>query len=274
MLTGKALIEDVNCWSGPANSLAFWWLGQASFIIKLGGRVVYIDPYLSADPRRRTPPLLRLDEATNADLVVCSHNHTDHIDPGALPGIATASPCAVIVVPKAVEAQVVKLGIASERIVGLNDAQTWDNKGLTVTAIKAKHEFFDPTAEGNYPYLSYVICAGNVCVYHAGDTLVYDGLIGSLRLFGLTVAFVPINGRDAERYKAGCIGNMTYQEAVDFVGELEPRLAVPMHYEMFAHNSQDPQLFVDYLHAKYPQVKSWAGLPGQRVEVRSQPEEI
>ena len=95
----------------------------------------------------------------------------------------------------------------------------------------------------------------------------YDGLVHSLQRLRLTVAFVPINGRDARRYQVGCLGNMTYQEAVDLVGELAPRLAVPMHYDMFAHNSEDPKKFVEYLQAKYPSLACWAGLPGERVEV-------
>ena len=267
MPTGNALIEEVDNWSRGPEYLAFWWLGQASVIVKLAGKIIYIDPYLSPEAGRLTPPLLRPDQVTNADLVLCSHDHGDHIDPGSLPGIAAASPQTIFVVPEPTVQRVVALGIDIPRIQGMNDAQTFNAAPLSVTAIKAKHEFFDRTPEGNYQYLGYVLSAGNTYLYHSGDTLTYDGLLGSLGNYDLSVAFVPINGRDAQRYQAGCLGNMTYQEAVDLVGELAPRLAVPMHYDMFANNSEDPGRFLEYLNAKYPKVNAWVGSPGQRVEV-------
>ena len=67
--------------------------------------------------------------------------------------------------------------------------------------------------------------------------------------------FPPINGRDAERLRDNCIGNMTYQEAADLVGVLKPGLAVPGHYDMFAFNGEDPRKFVDYVEIKYPEQK-------------------
>ena len=106
-----------------------------------------------------------------------------------------------------------------------------------------------------------------VSAYFAGDTVNYEGLLTRLQEMGPDVVFLPINGRDAERYRRGCIGNLTYQEAVDLAGELAPRLAVPVHYDMFAANSEDPRKFVDYLEAKYPGVRSWVGEHGERVEV-------
>jgi L-ascorbate metabolism protein UlaG (beta-lactamase superfamily) len=110
-----------------------------------------------------------------------------------------------------------------------------------------------------------------VCLYHSGDTLVYEGLLTTLRRWKLDAAFLPINGRDAERYLSGCIGNMTYQEAADLAGELEVGLAVPTHWDMFVHNSEDPAKFVDFLAAKYPRVRSWAGKAGERATISATP---
>ena len=62
---------------------------------------------------------------------------------------------------------------------------------------------------------------------------------------------LPINGRDAERYRNNCIGNMTYQEAADLAGEVGPRIVIPGHWDMFADNSADPKAFADYLNVKY-----------------------
>lgn len=267
MKSGRALIDDIDNWPDVEDRLAFWWLGQASVIVKMCGRTVYVDPYLSPDEKRQTPPALSPDQVTNADLVLCTHDHADHIDPGAVGGIARASPRAIFVAPDLCRQRLVDLGVPAERIVGLNADESRSFDAVSVTAIKAKHEFFDRTEGGSYPYLGYVIQCESMCVYHSGDTVNYDGLLTRLQDVPIDVAFLPINGRDGARYRAGCIGNLTYQEAVDLAGELRPGLAVPIHYDMFASNSEDPQRFVDYLEVKFPGVASWVGPAGKRVEI-------
>ena len=269
MTTGQGLIDEVDRWSGGPGRVALWRLGQAGVIVKLGGHVVYIDPYLSPSDRRLVPPLVEPAQVTHADGVLCTHDHGDHIDPGALPGIAAASPQAVVVVPRTARQKVADMGIATDRVRGVSAGDVVRIGPVGVTAVKAKHEFFDPTPDGDYPYLGYVVQAGEGCVYHAGDTLVYEGLVSALEPFRLTVALLPINGRDGKRYASGCIGNMTFQEAVDLAGELRARLVVPIHHDMFAHNGADPQEFVDYLHAKCPDVACAVPEPGDRTEVRA-----
>lgn len=269
MVREDELINQVVAWSGAGARAAFWWLGQASVVLKIKNKVIYIDPYLHPHELRLVPPLLKPAQVTNADLVLCTHDHEDHLDHWALPGIAAASGQAVFVVPAPSRRTVIDLGIDSARVVGLNAEQKHQAGGITITAVKAKHEFFDQSEDGAFPYLGYVIQTDDVSVYHAGDTLVYDGLALRLMECGkLTLMFLPINGRDAARYRMGCLGNMTYQEAVDLAGELRPQLVVPMHYDMFAFNSEDPKKFADYLEVKYPGAHSWVGLPGARVEVQ------
>ena len=55
----------------------------------------------------------------------------------------------------------------------------------------------------------------------------------------------------ADELKRNCIGNMTYQEAADFAGEVMPKIVIPGHWDMFAHNSADPKEFEDYINIKY-----------------------
>ena len=73
-----------------------------------------------------------------------------------------------------------------------------------------------------------------------------------LQAFGpIDAALLPINGRDGARYRRDCIGNMTFQEAVDLAGELRAGLVIPGHWDMFADNPGNPRAFADYLDAKY-----------------------
>ena len=263
-LSHERLIAEISSTELVHGKAAFWWLGQLSFVVKVGSTVIYLDPYLAENPARRTPPLLRPEEVTNASLCTGSHDHSDHIDPEALPGIAEASPGCKFVVPNPHVDRVTALGCHPESVIGLRPDETAVVAGVKVTAVKAKHETFGETDLG-FPHLGYILEGADVCFYHAGDTLVYEGLVTTLSQYALDAMFLPINGRDARRFRSGCLGNMTYQEAVDLAGDVQPHLVVPAHYDMFANNAADPEEFADYLDARYPGLPCWIGPPGRKV---------
>jgi len=257
MLIGNELVADVDAADVKPGQVAFWWLGQHSFILKLGGSVLYIDPYLTAKPARLVPPMVSPAQMAHADIVVGTHDHGDHIDRKFWPDIASETD-ATFIVPDLVRDSVIEeQGIAPKRILGLDDGISLDVKGIKITGVAAAHEFLDQDPEtGRYPFLGVVIEANGAKVYHAGDTVKYEGLETRVKKhMPIDLALLPINGRDAQRLSTGTIGNMTYQEAVDLAGATEPRLAVPTHYDMFAHNQEDPQSFVDYANVKFPQLK-------------------
>jgi L-ascorbate metabolism protein UlaG (beta-lactamase superfamily) len=94
-------------------------------------------------------------------------------------------------------------------------------------------------------HLGYVIRRGPFALYHAGDTVPYDGMAERVRAAagpgGIDVALLPINGRAPERRVAG---NLTGEEAAAPAHELGARLAVPMHFDMFPFNTEPPDAFV------------------------------
>ena len=263
-LQGQLLIEEIDTTEPQDGRLAFWWMGQNSFVYKGGGKIIYIDPYLAPSSSRQTPPLLEPSQITHADLVLCTHDHGDHIDPRAIPGIAEAAPNARFVVPRPARERMLSLGVSEERLTLLGNDESCDWEGVQVHGIKACHEFFDEDPVLGFPYMSYVVQLNGVTFYYAGDNMVYEGLLTALSNWEFDALFLPINGRDARRFRGNCLGNMTFQEAVDLAGSLKPGLAVPMHYDMFAGNSEDPAEFVDYLEAKYPGIPSWVGPAGQK----------
>jgi L-ascorbate metabolism protein UlaG (beta-lactamase superfamily) len=252
---GETLLADVQRRRIPEKALGLWWLGQASFIVRGADVTVYVDPYLNPSPRRIVPPPFRPEHVTNADVVLCTHDHGDHIDPTALPGIAGASPRATIVVPGVARDKVIGMGVAADRVVVPPvDARITYGK-LTVTAIPAAHEELDYSPERGYPYLGYILELNGVRLYHAGDCTMYDGLSERLKVHRPDVVLLPINGHDWKRTRQGIIGNMTYREAADLAAEVGADLAIPMHYGMFAHNTEPPGHFVNYMLDWYPTQK-------------------
>jgi L-ascorbate 6-phosphate lactonase len=269
MKTGTQLITAIEACTPAEGHFAFWWLGQQSFVIKLAGKTCYFDLFLSPLERRRVTPMLAPSDVTQADYVFGSHDHADHIDRSVWPAIAAASPHALFVVPSLLLPELAcDLDIPLRRFIGVDGDDTIDAGPIRITGIPAAHEFLDrDEATGRYPYLGYVVEGGGVTLYHAGDTCLYEGLHARLRRWKLDAAFLPINGRDARRLAANCIGNMTYQEAADLAGSLAPRLTLPTHYDMFAMNSEDPDLFMEYMKVKYPDLKAVLCEYGEGVQV-------
>lgn len=265
LLQGRELIDDIGAANPPAGSVAFWWLGQNGFAFSGGGTRLFVDLYLKSDPRRATPVPFQPEELTIADLILGTHDHSDHVDRTALPGVMAASPLAKLVVSRVVAARLVGEGYPSERVVGLDHEEQIDIAGARITAIRSAHEFFDRDPELGYPHLGFVVRMNGVTFYHAGDGVPWEGLVSAVRAHKPDIVFVPINGRDGERYRRNVLGNFTFQEAVDFCGAVKPRLAVPMHYDMFPGNQERVERFTDYLSAKYPDIPFWAGRVGERV---------
>jgi len=135
--------------------------------------------------------------------------------------------------------------------------------------VPAAHEFLEKDPDsGFHACIGYVIEGNGICIYHAGDTCIYEGMHAILRRWKFDLAFLPINGRDAKRYANGIIGNMTYQEAADLAGCLRPGLTVPAHFEMFAANLEDPQLFLEYMKVKHGALPTTIPRHGECVVVR------
>ena len=250
----NAFLQSVRETPAPQGTAVLWWLGQMGLLIKMGDTVLCVDYYASESTDRQTPPPIPADEVAGIDAFLGTHDHLDHIDHGAWRRWAAQCPDAAFVFPALHRAAVLADGVRPERAVGLTEGGSCRIGGVTVRAIAAAHEFLSPDPEtGFFPCLQYIIEGSGIRIYHAGDTLRYEGMLPKLQAFGpVDAALLPINGRDGARYRRGCIGNMTFQEAADLAGALEARLAIPGHWDMFADNPGDPTAFADYLDAKYP----------------------
>ncbi len=229
------------------------WLGQMGLMIQCENTTLCIDYYASPDESRRTPPPVPAGDLQGIDVFLGTHDHLDHIDHDSWKIWAKTNPDAKFIFPRNHMESVLADGVKPDNAVGLNAGESYLVGDVTVHAIAASHEFLDKDpATGLYPYLQYIVEWNGIKIHHAGDTVRYEGMLPAIKAFGdIDVELLPINGRDAKRYLADCIGNMTYQEAVDLAGEVSPKLVIPGHWDMFTDNSADPHEFEDYLHAKY-----------------------
>jgi L-ascorbate 6-phosphate lactonase len=255
-LTGSDFIASSNKLNVPAGGLGFWWLGQGSAVIKMGGQVIWLDPYLDPDleargsSRRLMEPPVAPEEVTNAMVILLTHDHRDHIDPASLPGIAEASPDAAIIAPNPHLKRVTDLVGRSDRNRFVRAGDRIHVGELRITAIASAHERLDEdTALGN-PYLGYILQVDGLTMYCSGDTVPYDGLVDTLMEHDIDIAMLPINGRDYFRTRSGIIGNMDSREAAEIAQMCRFDTLIPVHWGMFAGNTVPPGTVVSYAAAR------------------------
>src|SRR5262249_42734949 len=194
--------------------------------------VLYVDPLLSEAPGRLVPSLFYGSQVTNAGLVLCTHAHTGHLDPDAVPQILASSPRAKLVIPKSAADHAHSIGVSYHRMVTTNSDLRVEYLDDRIYAVPSAHEQLDWTPLGGYPYLGYLIRFGGQTIYHAGDSLRYDGLAERLRPYNVTVALLPINGRAPGRR-----ANFAIQEAAQLAEDIGARWLAPMHYGMFPQSA-------------------------------------
>lgn len=233
------------------------WLGQAGFVMSAGGRRVVVDPYLSDSLERKyrgtptphermAPPPATAEGLGLVDLVLVTHRHTDHMDPGTLAPLAAANPRARFVVPASCLGEAARRAAADEdRFVGVDagDAvEPWP--GLSVSAVRAAHETLERDAEGRHLFLGYVLTfalpGGRVALFHSGDTVPFDGQAEEVARFRPDVALLPVNGRSAALLARGVPGNLTLDEAVRLGEAVGAGAVVAHHHGLFSFNTCDP----------------------------------
>lgn len=232
-------IQDLTVESGH---LAVFWLGGAGFAFKTsGGKIVYVDPYLSdaldrfySWKRLSISPIPFPPSEVVADLVLVTHAHEDHLDPDAIPDIARASQ-AVFAGPIMCVEAMQKWEIPSDRVVELNRGQSQTIIGVPVSAVLAHH--VSPAGAQTPDAVGYVLDLEGVVVYHTGDSLYHPDL-QAVKARPPDILLVCINGQ---------YGNMNPEEAARLTHEIEPAVVIPMHWGLVAENTANPADFVKAL---------------------------
>ncbi|MGZ5319193.1 MAG: MBL fold metallo-hydrolase, partial [Actinomycetota bacterium] len=114
--------------------------------------------------------------------------------------------------------------------------------------------FGESLSGGLVRFLGYVVDAGDVRLYHAGDTIHYKGMETMLGGLEIDLAMLPINGRDPEREARGIVGNLSEREAAWLAKEIGAGVVVPMHYDLFARNRGYPAHLVESIERDHPGV--------------------
>src|SRR5690348_9927532 len=115
------LMERVKETRVPAGQVHMYWLYQAGFIFKTSrGTVIIVDPYLSDSVRRlyggrRAVPAPIQAERVQADAILITHWHEDHLDSDSIVPLSEASD-AIFIGPPSCTLRITGRGIGRQRV--------------------------------------------------------------------------------------------------------------------------------------------------------------
>jgi L-ascorbate metabolism protein UlaG (beta-lactamase superfamily) len=175
---------------------------HASTLIEAGGNTIYLDPAKPAN----------LTGLPQADLILLTDIHGDHMDPGSIAAISKPS-TQIMAAPAVLKTVTTATAIAN------GETKTW--KDWTIEAIPAYNltrgpapgKLYHDKGRGN----GYVLTYGGKRFYFSGDT---EGTPEMRALKNIDVAFVCMN----------LPYTMPPEEAAEAVKAFHPKVVIPYHY--------------------------------------------
>ena len=181
-------------------------------------KTIYIDPF-------------KIDRNYNdADIIFITHDHYDHYSEEDIDKVINEN--TVIVIPEELLTKVLKKGINKEAIVTVEPNKKYMVQGIKFETIPAYNinKTFHPKEND---WVGYVIELNDIRYYIAGDTDITE----ENKRVKCDVAFVPVGGTYT----------MDFKEAEQLINEMQPKVAVPIHYGSVVGTKQDAEEFIKLL---------------------------
>jgi L-ascorbate metabolism protein UlaG (beta-lactamase superfamily) len=189
-----------------AGDLEMFFIGHGTLMFKFNDLVIHIDPVLREADYTRLP---------DADLILITHQHGDHLDPKAIDELLKTGTSVVMT-----ETCLEQLG--DFKAVVMKNGEVATLKGIEIRAIPAYNvvnkrpdgQAFHPKGEGN----GYILTFGDTHVLIGGDT---ENIPEYKELdVRIDVAFLPMN----------LPYTMTPAMVADAARDLQPGILYPYHF--------------------------------------------
>ena len=196
------------------------FVGHSTVRMQSGGAVLVSDPVLRSRVAflRSTAVHPPAAAASPVAVAVVSHLHRDHCDLASLRSLGAGL---TLVVPIGTETFFTDHGFT--RVVALDVGESSQVAGFAVTATEAEHDGRRGRTGAYRRASGYVIEAGGVRVYFAGDTDLFDAMA---ELNRPDVALLPVWGWG----RTIGPGHLDPERAAQAVDVIRPRVAVPIHW--------------------------------------------
>jgi L-ascorbate metabolism protein UlaG (beta-lactamase superfamily) len=192
-------------------------------------------------------PCPLMAEEANADLLVCTHEHPDHMDTDALSALARHTRTHFAGPIKRFK-EFEKNGIPPERCRLLEEGQKLTFGGVEVIRVYADHGEYARDA------LGIVFNFDDIEVYHTGDTAYRPEQFAPVVDMQPDILIPCINGK---------FGNMDAREAALATRLIAPQVVIPSHFWMFIEQNGDPGGFLEHCKELAPQARALLMSPGE-----------
>lgn len=182
-------------------------------------KTIYIDPF-------------KIDKNYNdADIVFITHDHYDHYSEEDIDKVINEN--TIIIIPEELLTKLLRKGINKNAIITVEPNEKYMVQGIKFETIPAynTNKIFHPKENG---WVGYIITLDDIRYYIAGDTDITE----ENRKVKCDVAFVPVGGTYT----------MDFKEAAQLINEIQPKIAVPIHYGSVVGTKQDATDFIKLLH--------------------------
>ena len=183
-------------------------------------KVIYIDPF-------------KIDKSYNdADIVFITHDHFDHYSEEDIDKVINEN--TTIIIPEELLTKILRKGINKNAVITVESNKEYMVQGIKFETIPAynTNKTFHPKEND---WVGYIITLDDIRYYIAGDTDITE----ENRKVKCDVAFVPVGGTYT----------MDFKEAAQLINEIQPKIAVPIHYGSVVGTKQDATDFIKLLHS-------------------------
>lgn len=182
-------------------------------------KIIYIDPF-------------KINKNYNdADIVFITHDHYDHYSEEDIDKVINKN--TTIIIPEELLTKLLRKGINKNAIITVEPNVKYMVQGIKFETIPAynTNKSFHPKEND---WVGYIITLNDIRYYVAGDTDITE----ENRKVKCDVAFVPVGGTYT----------MDFKEAAQLINEIQPKIAVPIHYGSVIGTEQDASDFIKLLH--------------------------
>lgn len=183
-------------------------------------KIIYIDPF-------------KIDKDYNdADIVFITHDHFDHYSEEDIDKVINEN--TTIIIPEELLTKILRKGINKNAVITVESNKEYMVQGIKFETIPAynTNKTFHPKEND---WVGYIITLDGIRYYIAGDTDITE----ENRKVKCDVAFVPVGGTYT----------MDFKEAAQLINEIQPKIAVPIHYGSVVGTKQDATNFIKLLHS-------------------------
>lgn len=182
-------------------------------------KIIYIDPF-------------KINKNYNdADIIFITHDHYDHYSEEDIDKVINEN--TTIIIPDELLTKLLRKGINKNAIITVEPNKNYMVQGIKFETISAynTNKTFHPKENG---WVGYIIIINGIRYYIAGDTDITE----ENKQVKCDVAFVPVGGTYT----------MDFKEAAQLVNQIQPKVAVPIHYGSVVGTKQDAEEFIKLLH--------------------------